>query len=31
MGDLAEDSLGEDSGHWSDFKAVPRRGKSNFK
>jgi hypothetical protein len=29
IGDLAEEALGENSGHYSDFKAVPKRSKSS--
>jgi hypothetical protein len=29
IGDLAEEVLGENSGHYSDFKAVPKRSKSS--
>jgi hypothetical protein len=28
IGENAEDALGEDSGQWSDIKAVPRKSKS---
>jgi hypothetical protein len=29
IGDLAEEALGENSAHYSDFKAVPKRSKSS--
>lgn len=31
VGGIADDALEEDGGHWSDFKADPRKSKSNSK
>lgn len=31
VGSVADDTLGKDRGHWSDFKTVPRKNKSNSK
>jgi hypothetical protein len=28
VGDIAEDILGDDGSHWSDFKPTPRKTKS---